>query len=286
MPFGTNEQQPSAIGGTRLVLVLLVVVSLILSIAYAREDESGLLHRMQSGFGALYTPVTSAGVDVSEAIDDAIQEGENARATDATLSELEAQIAELQAQLALYEEYVLEAERLQDMLQLVNMYDIQGTAARIIGRDSDAYSHVVTASVGTNSGVAIGDTVIGSTSIIGQVIAVTANTCDIRLLTDQDSGVSVMIQSNRKQGIVKGSLEGLLYLEDVDSTVLVQVGDILVSSGLGGSYVRGLLVGQVVKVTESVGDSSRLIVVSPIDDPSSTTEVFIVKSMTSWGLAA
>ena len=94
-----------------------------------------------------------------------------------------------------------------------------------------------------------------------------------------------MIQYNRKEGIVVGSIEGLLYLEDVDSTVLVQPGDVLVTSGLGGSYIRGLIVGQVIKVTESVGDSSRLIVVMPQDDLSSVTEVFIAKSMTSWGAA-
>ena len=74
--------------------------------------------------------------------------------------------------------------------------------------------------------------------------------------------------------------------EDVDSSVVVQVGDVLVTSGLGGSYIRGLIVGQVVKVTESVGDSSRLIVVAPQDDGATATEVFVARSMGSWGAAA
>ncbi len=285
MPLDFDEQQRPGIKVNRLVLIILLIVSLILCIQYSREEETGVLHRVQESVGSLYTPITSGGVSISESIDESVQESENSRATDEELSELEDEIAELQAQLALYEEYVAEAQRLQDLLDLVNMYDIQGTAARVIGRDSDSYSDVITASAGTNSGVEVGDTVIGSSSIIGQVISVSDETCEIRLITDQSSGVSVLLQSNREEGIVVGSLEGLLYLEDVDSSVSVQVGEVIISSGLGGSYIRGLLIGQVVQVTESVGDSSRQIVVSPNEDPSSVTEVFIVESMTSWGMA-
>lgn len=269
-----------------MLLALMLVVALVLSVLYSRETDTGFLHRMQRSFSSIYTPVTSAGVGVGEAVNDARQEGENSRASDETLAELEARVAELEAQVALDEEYVQECQRLQNMLNLVNMYGIDGVAARVVGRDSEPYSQVITAAAGSAHGIALGDTVIGQAGVVGQVIAVRNDTCDIRLLTDQNSGVAVMIQYNRKEGLVKGSLEGLLYLEDVDSTVLVQVGDVLVTSGLGGSYVRGLIVGQVVKVTESVGDSSRLIIVSPVDDPATTTEVFIVRSMTSWGAAA
>ena len=285
MPWQTSDTRRISFSDTRVVLALLLVVSLVLCALYSREDDDGFIHRVQRGFGTIYTPVTSTGVNVEGSVADSQDAAEAARASDATLTELEQRIAELEAQIALDEEYVLECQRLQQMLSLVNMYDIHGTAARVIARDSEPYSQVITAAAGTNDGVAIGDTVIGTAGVIGQVVSVTANTCDIRLLSDQDSGVAVLIQYNRKEGIVKGSLEGLLYLEDVDSTVLVQVGDVLVTSGLGGSYIRGLIVGQVIKVTESVGDSSRLIVVAPQDDLTGITEVFIAKSMTSWGAA-
>ena len=286
MPYGGNDKPTISFADTRVVLALLLVVALVLSALYSREDDGGFLHRVQRGFSAIYTPVTRAGVAVDESVVEGEHAAQDARATTMTLTELEARIAELEAQVALDEEYVLECQRLQAMLGLVNMYDIQGTAARVIARDSEPYSQIITAGAGSNAGVAIGDTVIGSAGVIGQVIRVSPNSCDIRLITDQDSGVAVMIQFNRKEGLLKGSLEGLLYLEDVDSTVLVQVGDVLVTSGLGGSYIRGLLVGQVIKVTESVGDSSRLIIVSPVDELTGITEVFIAKSMGSWGAAA
>ena len=287
----TFDEQPalggqSRVSGKTALFVALLLISLVLMILYSRESDTGLLHRMQKGFNAANTPVATVGVAVEDGVNDAAQAAEDARATDMTLSELEARIAELEAQVALDEEYVLECKRLQSMLELVNMYDIQGVAGRVIARSSEPYSQQITVNVGSNDGVAMGNTVIGGYGVIGQVIDVSPSTCTVRLITDRDSGIAVMIQFNRREGIVKGSLEGLLYLEDVESSVVVQVGDVLVTSGLGGSYIRGLLVGQVVKVTESVGDASRLIVVAPQDDGSSATEVFVARSMSSWGAAA
>ena len=285
MAWGGNEQPTLSINGNVAVVVMLMA-SLVMCFLYSREADTGLLHGIQNGFNRVNTPVATTGVAVEDMVNEAIVAAEDARATDATLSELEARIAELEAQIALDEEYVLECQRLQSMLALVNMYDIKGTAGRVIARASEPYSQIITVNVGTADGVEVGNTVIGSSSVIGQVIGVTDHTCQVRLITDQNSGIAVMIQFNRREGIVTGSLEGLLYLENVDSNVVVQVGDVLVTSGLGGSYTRGLIVGQVIKVTESVGDASRLIVVSPVDDVATVTEVFVVKSMGSWGAAA
>ena len=290
MPWTFDEQPAlggqSRVSGKTAVFVALLIISLVLMILYSREVDTGLLHRMQKGFNAANTPAATVGVAVEDGVNEVIEAAEDARATDMTLSELEQRIAELEAQVALDEEYVLECKRLQSMLELVNMYDVHGVAGRVIARSSEPYSQQITVNVGSNDGVAVGNTVIGGYGVIGQVIDVSPNTCTVRLITDRDSGIAVMIQFNRKEGIVKGSLEGLLYLEDVDSSVVVQVGDVLVTSGLGGSYIRGLIVGQVIKVTESVGDASRLIVVAPQDDGATATEVFVASSMGSWGAAA
>lgn len=284
MARGDNDAP--RVNNTLVAVIILLVVSLLLCVWYSHESSGGFLHGLQNGFNVINRPASSVGVQVGESVDNAVTSSENARATDEELSELEARVAELEAEVALNEEYRLECERLQNMLALVNMYDIQGVSGRVVARSSEPYNKEITVNVGSSSGVEIGNTVIGSAGVIGQVTAVQNGSCTVRLITDQQSGVSVLIQYNRKEGIVRGSLEGLLYLEDVDSDVVVQIGDVLVTSGLGGSYTRGLIVGQVIRVTASVGDSSRLIVVSPVDDVDGATEVFIVKSMGSYGAAA
>ena len=85
-----------------------------------------------------------------------------------------------------------------------------------------------------------------------------------------------MVQSSRAEGIVRGSLEGLLYLEDLDADAVVNPGDVVVTSGLGGSYTRGLIIGRVVKVDASQGDATRRVVVSPNDTTGTLEEVLVV----------
>ncbi|WP_417755167.1 rod shape-determining protein MreC, partial [Senegalimassilia anaerobia] len=105
------------------------------------------------------------------------------------------------------------------------------------------------------------------------------STATVRLLTDPQSGAAAMVQSSRAEGILRGSLIGLLYLEDLDADAEVNVGDVIVTSGLGGSYARGLIIGTVVKVDAQQGDTSRRIVVSPNDSIDTLEDVLVVSSV-------
>lgn len=126
-------------------------------------------------------------------------------------------------------------------------------------------------------------TVMGATGVVGQVKSTDARTCEVRLLTDQNSGAAAIIQSNRGEGIVRGSLEGLLYLENVDEANWPVVGDVIVTSGLGGSYVRGLIIGTVVRVDAAAGNATGRIVVKPNDTAASLSEVLVVRGLNSEG---
>ena len=95
----------------------------------------------------------------------------------------------------------------------------------------------------------------------------------------------MLVQSSRAEGIVRGSLEGLLYLEDLQSTAEVKAGDVIVTSGLGGSFFRGIIVGEVVSVEQQAGDTSPVIVVSPNADASSFEEVLVVTAVGNAGAA-
>ena len=151
--------------------------------------------------------------------------------------------------------------------------------ARVIGRSIEAWNQTVTVDVGKDDGIESGMTVMGSSGVVGQVVRTTAHTADVRLLTDSQSGAAAMIQSNRGEGIVRGSLEGLLYLENVDEANTPQPGDVILTSGLGGSYVRGLIIGTVVRVDQGKGNATGRIVVSPNDATGALEEVIVVKGL-------
>ena len=151
-------------------------------------------------------------------------------------------------------------------------------SGRVIGRTTDAWNQTVTLDVGSSSGVETGLTVLGPTGVVGQVISVDGGSCRVRLLTDPQSGAAAMVQSSRAEGIVRGSMDGLLYLENIGADVNVQVGDVVLTSGLGGSYTRGLIIGTVVRVEGSAGSDTRKIVVAPNDTVSLMEEALVVFS--------
>lgn len=259
----------------RVLLVILLVVSLALLTTYAREGENGPLHGAQSAVSGAFAPLSLAGTaSVGESI-------ENMTADDGTLSGLRDANAELVEQLAQAEEYRQEAQRLQGLLDMKDAYDIDGVGARVIGRSSTAWDQTVAIDKGSADGIDSGLTVMGASGVVGQVVETTEHTSTVRLLTDPQSGAAALLQSTRAEGVVRGSLEGLLYLENLDADSEVQVGDIVVTSGLGGSYTRGLAIGTVVKVDSRQGDATRRVVVSPTGAAEALEEVLVVFSVGS-----
>ena len=279
--FKDNEKVPAG----RVLLVVLLALSLVLVTAYSREGEDGILHSVQSAVHSTIAPLKLVGASAGAAAGELGDAVEDLTATPETLNALKEQNAALIEMIAQSEEYRQEAERLQALLDLKDAYDIEGVSARVIGRSTDAWNQTVTIDVGTDDGVETGLTVMGAYGVIGQVVSASPSSATVRLITDPQSGAAAMLQVTRAEGVVRGSLDGLLYLENVEADVQVAVGDIVLTSGLGGSYTRGLLIGLVVSVEGNQGDSSRRIVVSPNETASNLEEVIVVFSAKAAGVS-
>ena len=273
------QKNSVSLSSPRVILICLLVVSLLCTIIYAREGESGVLHSIQNTCKVIASPFSRVGNSIDSGVHNVATLIGDTSADAETVSELKAQNAELREQAALLKEYAAEIERLSALLKFSDVNNIEGVTASVIGRSSEAWSQTITLNVGSDKGVRVGQTVMGPSGVVGEVIAVTPAVSTVRLLTDPQSGVAVLLQSNRQEGVVHGNLDGVLYLESVDANVNVQVGETLVTSGLGGSYVRGLIVGTVVRVDTSQGVASRRIIVSPNEDFGPLQEVMVIQSV-------
>ena len=216
------------------------------------------------------------GAAASAGVNDAAEGFGNLTADESTLSGLRESNAELRELLSQADEYKQEAQRLQKLLDLKDLYKIDGVGARVIGNPDQAWSQAVTIDKGTADGVETGLTVMGTSGVVGQVYSAGEHTAEVRLLTDPDSGAAARVESSRAEGVVRGSLEGLLYLENLDADAVVNPGDVVVTSGLGGSYAPGLIIGTVVKVDTRQGESTRRVIVSPNDTTGALEEVLVV----------
>ena len=265
----------------RVLLIGLIVASVVMMTVYGREGETGPLHTLQSAVSGAVSPLRIVGGSIESATSTVGDTVDNITADQNTLSGLREYNEQLVQQYSQMEEYKQEAQRLQKLLDLKDTYQIEGTGARVIGRSSEAWSQTVIINKGSDDGVSTGQTVMGTSGVVGQIVSTSSHTATVRLLTDPQSGAAAMVQSSRAEGILRGSLVGLLYLEDLDADAEVNVGDVVVTSGLGGSYARGLIIGTVVKVDAQQGDTSRRAVVSPNDAISTLEDVLVVSSVGS-----
>lgn len=270
--------------GSRISSVLLIVflcISVLLMVCFSREGEEGLLHGLQSRFLMVSTPIQTIGAYAGAGIEAAQEGAADASASEETLSALRDRNEELTNLLTQAEEYRLEAERLRGLLDIKDAYDIEGVTGNVIGRSSDAWNQTITIDVGSANGVENGMSVMGPNGVIGQIISTSPGSSVVRLLSDPKSGAAAMVQSSRTDGVVRGSLTGSLYLTNVEAGSSLAVGDVILTSGLGGSYIKGLLIGTIVRIDGSPTDGTQSILVAANEEVSSLEEVIVVFSASS-----
>ena len=267
-------------------LIVLCLVSILLLTFYIREGESGPIHSVRGAVSVVTTPVRVLGSIVDKPFNAAGNVMGNLTASQETLSELREQNAELTAQVAELSESKKTSERLESLLNLQSTYSLTSTAARIIGNSSDAWSRAVTIDKGTAAGFSCGMAVCNSGGVIGQIVEVSATTSTVQLITDEGSGVSAMIQSTRAQGMLQGQPDGSLRLSYVSTESDVKVGDIVITSGIGGVYPKGLPLGTVSSVEKSDNDVYYTIVVRAQSTAENNEEVLVITSLTDDQIAS
>ena len=93
-------------------------------------------------------------------------------------------------------------------------------------------------------------TVVTERGLVGQISEVGETSSKVLLITDPLSAVNSVLQTSRATGMVKGISGGQIFLDEVPQGASIELGDIVLTSGLGGTFPRGLVVGQVTDVSE------------------------------------
>ena len=260
-------------------MIVFCVLSVLLLTFYIREGEAGPIHAVRSGVVTVTSPVRYVGSVVASPFNALGNIFSNLTASQETLSDLKQQNAELTGQVAQLAEAKETAERLEGLLGLQSTYNLQSTAARIIGGSSDAWSQTVTIDKGSLDGLEIGMPVCNAYGVIGQITEVALSSSTVLLINDETSGVSAMVQSSRAQGMLRGQADGSLRLEYVSTDYDVQVGDIVITSGLGGVFPKGLPLGTVSSVERRDNDVYYDIVVRTSASTENNEEVLVITAL-------
>lgn len=255
---------------------MLVLVGLALTTLWFRESPTGPVHRVQTALHAVTAPVGAAGEFVTTPLRSVGRWSSNLIVSRSEAATLRKQNAELRARVAELEEARLENARLRALIGMTQRGKLKALGAGVIGRPTGTWEGFITIDRGKADGVEPGMAVTGASGLLGRTTDVTAHTARVQLITDQRSGVAAMVQSSRAPGIVSGSLEGNLRMNYVSRETTVRPGDVVVTSGLGGVYPKGLLIGDVVKVHKDPGELYQAIDIRPTAHISGIEEVLVL----------
>ncbi len=130
---------------------------------------------------------------------------------------------------------------------------------------------------GTGAGVYVGQAVLDSEGLFGQVVSVDRFTAHVLLLTDRLHALPVEVNRTGVRGIAAGTGQvDQLRLEDIPTTADVREGDLMVSSGLGGRFPRGYPVGKVTSVLIEPGAATSVVVAQPTAQLDRSRHVLLV----------
>jgi len=175
-----------------------------------------------------------------------------------------------------YREAVATNVRLQKLLELKESLPPPTLTAEIVGKDPSLWFRTLTINRGSSDGVQKGMPVITVEGVVGQVLTSSPNYSKVLLATDPNSAIDVITQKTRVQGIVKGLGRDAFGLYYVLKSAEVEKDDYVLTSGLGGVFPKGLMVGTVSEITTSRRGMFQNIEIEPAVDFSQLEYLIII----------
>ncbi len=175
-----------------------------------------------------------------------------------------------------YRELLATQESLEELLQFKQTINRPVLAAQVIGLDPTGWFKSVIIDKGKWAGLRIDMPVVNAFGVVGRVVSVSSNYAKVLLIIDQNSAVDCLVQRSRDRGMLKGLMSEICKLDYVAKSNDITMGDIVVTSGLGGVFPKGLPVGRILDVKEISGELFKDIKIRTAVDFSKLEEVLVI----------
>ena len=148
--------------------------------------------------------------------------------------------------------------------------------AKITQRDVMPNKESIQIRIGSKEDIIIGQTVMGTNGLLGQVVEVSMFSSKVLLITDVNSNVPAIITRTGKQVIIKGrTQDDLLEISFLSNETDIRSGDLIVSSGQAGRFIASLNIGRVLEITRNEGERFATVIIEPSEDINNINEVII-----------
>ncbi len=267
-----------------LIAVLLVLLG-IMMYAASRSTEQGFAASLAS---YITRPIQKLSSLFSSGIGGLSDQFEDIDAVRAENELLEKKCRELMAQMVDYESIKAENEELRAISGISERNkDYKFEMATVISRDATDTFNTFIIDRGENHGVSLYDPVITADGLVGYVSQIGPISAKVTTIISSASSVGAVDSSTRDGGVLIGDLElasqGYAKLSYLARDCDVTIGDVIVTSGLGGIFPKNLIVGEVVEIKPEAQDISLYAIIKPAADIEGCTTVFVITDFDGQG---
>lgn len=262
-----------------ILLLVITIILLTITALYTVERQSVTFGEDLAGavitpFQALFT----SAVDYISRFFGYFSDMDRLKAENAEMAD---KINSLNDTIRQLEQYKLENERLRAMLSLKeSMTDYEMTAAEVIAKDSGNWFSSFTINKGSSDNLVVRQAVITSSGLVGHIYEIGTNWAKVVSIIDSGSSVGAVVSRTSDIAVVESDVElqnqGLCKMTYVGKSASIMPGDIVETSGLGGIYPKGILIGKVREIRPETAGISQYAIIEPAADFERISTVFVI----------
>ncbi|MHC1720771.1 MAG: rod shape-determining protein MreC [Clostridiaceae bacterium] len=263
---------------TVAIILLSVAFLILIGRSIGRTNATAVENGIGSGFNVVQGALYSVTSNIKNSLGFIFHYSEVRQENES----LKKRNAELEKKLVEYNSMSSENIRLSSMLNFKDTHqDYDYIGCNVIGVNGSGYLDQFVINRGSDDGIAKNMVAVTGEGLVGQITYVSSNYSIVQTLSNENLAVSAMVEgTNENSGILKGykdsgsSLIAKIYYLPIDSTL--KKGDVILTSGLGGLYPKGIRIGTVLSVSEDKGKVMKTALIRPYVDLDKLQELFIV----------
>jgi len=277
------KQKDRSFSWTRTLYLLVALVMVSLALILLSQGRN--LQPVESIANTVFTPIQQAASNVTSTVGDWMSAIGNAKQLEEKNKQLQQAVDALTTENAQLQTKATEADQLKAMLKFqADQPQIQAVLANSIGGDPNALSEILTIDKGTIQGIKLGMAVVSPGGIlVGQISAVKPDRSTVLLITDVQSLVPVATQRTQTPGVLECRWQqgGNMVMSHIPRDADVQKNDMLLTSGLGGTFPKGLICAQVFDVPQNDVQMEKQALAVPFVDLNTLGNVLVITNGTS-----
>lgn len=265
----------------KIFILVVIIVVLLALVAVSHSEKSGI-NIIGNIISIPAAPIQKAFTFVSEKISDFFGYFEDVKEIKSANEDHLKKISELEQQLLDLDKLKKENKELRDALNFKNQYEeYEFVGCSIIAKDPGNWFEVFTINRGKKDKITTDSPVITAYGLIGRVSKTDLITSRVVSIIDIDSTVSARLSKTRDLIVVRGDVElrgkGLCRADYIPPNTDVMPGDTVETSGIGGIYPKGIIIGKVVSVVSNEGQYDSYAIIEPVVDFKRLEEVIVLK---------